>query len=226
MSRHTKVYQERFLQRPVLLAVSLALGATIALGQSGTERITKTKREERSTVTASGEVRPNRYFKVISEVRGRIQEIYVEPGEQVTKGQALVLIESQSSERKNVRPHSPLKGIVADISARVGETVNGGPPGATLMTIADMSKIYVEVNIEEADISKIAIGLPARIIVDAFHEKEIRGLVIRKDLIPVAQSDTKEFRVTLEMREVPKETRSRLRPGMSATAIITTAKRD
>lgn len=208
------------------MAVSLALGATIALGQSGIEGTKKTRQEERSTVIASGEVRPNRYVKVVSEVRGRIQEIYVEPGEEVTKDQVLVLIESHLSERKNVRQHSPLKGVVADISTRVGETVEGGPTRATLMTIADMSKIYVEVNVEEADISKIAVGHPARIIVDAFHEKEIRGLVIRKELIPVAQSDTKEFRVTLEMREVPREIRSRLRPGMSATAIIATARRD
>src|SRR5712692_10399270 len=45
--------------------------------------------ELRSTVTASGEVRPIRYIKLTSEVQGRIQEIYVNAGDQVTKGQSL-----------------------------------------------------------------------------------------------------------------------------------------
>jgi multidrug efflux pump subunit AcrA (membrane-fusion protein) len=161
--------------------------------------------------------------KLTSEIPGRIQKIYVEPGEEVRKGQALLLIERQLSEPRKAMRYSPLKGVIADIPTRVGETVHGGALGTTLMTIADMSRIYVEVNVDEADISKIAVGHPARIIVDAFHEKKIRGLVIRKDSNPVAQSDPKEFRVTLEMREFPQAIRNRLRPGMSATAMIATS---
>src|SRR5713226_9380525 len=49
--------------------------------------------ELRSTVTASGEVRPIRYIKLTSEIQGRILEIYVNPGDQVKKGQALVRID-------------------------------------------------------------------------------------------------------------------------------------
>src|SRR6266849_3470492 len=49
--------------------------------------------ELKSTVTASGEVRPVRYIKLTSEVPGRIQEIYVNAGDQVKKGQALVRVD-------------------------------------------------------------------------------------------------------------------------------------
>src|SRR5437667_5994600 len=49
--------------------------------------------ELRSTVTASGEVRPVRYIKLTSEVPGRIQEIYVNAGDQVKKGQPLVRVD-------------------------------------------------------------------------------------------------------------------------------------
>src|SRR5256885_16430620 len=45
--------------------------------------------ELKSTVTASGEVRPVQYIKLTSEVPGRILEIYVNPGDTVKKGQAL-----------------------------------------------------------------------------------------------------------------------------------------
>src|SRR5436305_3333103 len=49
--------------------------------------------ELRSTVTASGEVRPVRYIKLTSEVPGRIQEIFVNAGDQVKKGQPLVRVD-------------------------------------------------------------------------------------------------------------------------------------
>src|SRR5712692_3270986 len=49
--------------------------------------------ELRSTVTASGEVRPVRYIKLTSEVPGRIEEIYVNAGDQAEKGKPLVRID-------------------------------------------------------------------------------------------------------------------------------------
>src|SRR5213078_1015641 len=49
--------------------------------------------ELKSTVTASGEVRPVRYIKLTSEVPGRIEEIYVNAGDLVTKGKPLVRID-------------------------------------------------------------------------------------------------------------------------------------
>src|SRR5215210_3966871 len=49
--------------------------------------------ELRQTVTASGEVRPIRYIKLTSEVPGRIEEIYVNAGDQVTQGKPLVRVD-------------------------------------------------------------------------------------------------------------------------------------
>src|SRR5688572_17325797 len=49
--------------------------------------------ELRSTVTASGEVRRCRYIELPSAVPGRLLESYVTPGDQVTKGQALVRVD-------------------------------------------------------------------------------------------------------------------------------------
>ncbi len=53
----------------------------------------ETRTELKSTVTASGEVRPTQYIKLTSEVPGRILEIYVNPGYIVKKGQALVRVD-------------------------------------------------------------------------------------------------------------------------------------
>src|SRR6266700_831842 len=53
----------------------------------------ETRPELRQTVTASGEIRPIRYIKLTSEVQGRIQEIYVNAGDLVKKGQQLVRVD-------------------------------------------------------------------------------------------------------------------------------------
>jgi HlyD family secretion protein len=49
--------------------------------------------ELRSTVTASGEIRPIQFINLTSEVAGRIEEIYVKEGDMVTKGQPLVRLD-------------------------------------------------------------------------------------------------------------------------------------
>jgi len=53
------------------------------------------KKELRSTVTASGEIRPIQFINLTSEVQGRIEEIYVKAGDVVTKGQPLVRLDPE-----------------------------------------------------------------------------------------------------------------------------------
>jgi len=104
-----------------------------------------------------------------------------------------------------------------------------------LMTIADMSTINVEVNVDETEISNVAEGQTAKVKVDALGEKEINGVVTVRNPLAIAKSDTtgglsnrvnvqeaKEFKVTIELKEFTDEERTKLRPGMSATATITT----
>ena len=103
------------------------------------------------------------------------------------------------------------------------------------MTIADMSTINVEVNVDETEISNVEVGQQAKVKVDALGDKEITAVVTQKNPLAVSKSDTqgglsnrvnvqeaKEFKVTVELRDMPDEIRNGLRPGMSATATITT----
>src|SRR5436853_1433240 len=53
----------------------------------------ETRKELRSTVTSSGEVRPIQFMNLTSEVQGRIEDIYVKEGDHVTKGQPLVKLD-------------------------------------------------------------------------------------------------------------------------------------
>lgn len=149
--------------------------------------------------------------------------------------QQQALLRGQSSQRSKATQLSPLNGVIADIPARVGEFAVAGLSTTSLMTIADMSTINVEVNVDETEISNVEVGQPVKVKVDALGEKEIVAVVTQKNPLAVSKSDTqgglsarvnvqeaKEFKVTVELRELTDEVRLALRPGMSATATITT----
>ena len=78
-------------------ALALVIIISVFASRKDEPEVTTFKVEERpelrQTVTASGEVRPIRYIKLTSEVPGRIEEIYVNAGDQVTKGKPLVRID-------------------------------------------------------------------------------------------------------------------------------------
>jgi HlyD family secretion protein len=149
--------------------------------------------------------------------------------------QQQAFLRGQSSQREKATQYSPLSGVVADIPTRVGEFAVAGLSTTSLMTIADMSTINVEVNVDETEIANVDVGELAKVKVDALGEKEINAVVTLKNPLAIAKSDTqgglsnrvnvqeaKEFKVTLELKDLSDEARGKLRPGMSATATITT----
>jgi HlyD family secretion protein len=125
--------------------------------------------------------------------------------------------------------------VVADIPTRVGEFAVAGLSTTPLMTIADMSQINVEVNVDETEINNVEVNQQAKVKVDALGDKELKAVVTQKNPLAVAKSDTtgglsnrvnvqeaKEFKVTLQLLELPTDVQDALRPGMSTTVTITT----
>src|SRR6185369_17557819 len=72
--------------------------------------------ELRSTVTASGEVRPVRYIKLTSEVPGRILEIYVNPGDIVKQHQALVRVDPTQLQSSQEAQWAATQASLNDVS--------------------------------------------------------------------------------------------------------------
>jgi HlyD family secretion protein len=132
---------------------------------------------------------------------------------------------------------APFDGIVTNMPVREGETVVVGiqnAQGSTLMTLADPSVITAEVKVDETDIVNVAMGQPVEVTVDALPGKVFQGKVtevgdqaiLRSTGIATSQSTTgteeaKDFKVVVTLSNPPEE----LRPGLSATAKITTARR-
>jgi HlyD family secretion protein len=132
---------------------------------------------------------------------------------------------------------APLDGMVTNLPVRMGETVVPGvqnSEASTIMTVADMSQITAEVQVDETDIVSINLGQVAEITVDAIPNKTFKGhvteigdtAILRSTGVAASQSNTssqeaKDFKVVVAIDNPPDE----MRPGLSCTAKITTATR-
>jgi HlyD family secretion protein len=157
-----------------------------------------------------------------------------ESSQQRSNQQAAVL-RGQRNQRDKTLQSAPIDGVIADIPSKVGTFAVANLSSTPLLTIADMSAINVEVKVDETEIDKVEEGQTAKVKVDAFGEKEITGKVKLKNPLAIGKSQTtgglstnintqeaKEFKVVIELTDIPTEVREGLRPGMSATAVITT----
>ncbi len=151
--------------------------------------------------------------------------------------QVATLRSNEDSLNKTVSS-APFNGIVTNLPVREGETVVVGiqnAEGSTLMTLADMSVITAEVKVDETDIVNVALGQPVDVTVDAIPGKVFKGHVtlvgdqalLRTTGVATSQSTTgteeaKDFKVVVTLDNPSDE----LRPGLSATAKITTAHKD
>jgi HlyD family secretion protein len=120
---------------------------------------------------------------------------------------------------------SPLTGVITKKNVEVGERAVPGiqsNPQATLLTIADLSIIQVELKVDETDIVNIALDNKAKVKVDAMPDKVIEGKVTEIGSSPIQTSTTsqeaKDFKVIVDLVSPPPE----LRTGLSATAEIIT----
>ena len=141
----------------------------------------------------------------------------------------------QKSQRDKTLQSAPINGIIAEIPSKVGTFAVAGLSTTPLLTIADMSAVNIEVKVDETEIDKIEVGQPVKVKVDALGGKELTGEVSQKTPLAVGKSQTsgglstninvqeaKELRVVIKLTNLSEEDRDSLRPGMSATAVITT----
>lgn len=149
--------------------------------------------------------------------------------------QQAAVLRGQRNQRDKTVVIAPINGVIAEIPSKVGTFAVAGLSTTALLTIADMSEINVEVKVDETEIDKVAVGQKAKIKVDAFGDTELEGEVLQKTPLAVGKSQTsgglstninvqeaKEFRVVLRLVNLTPEMQGALRPGMSATATITT----
>lgn len=125
--------------------------------------------------------------------------------------------------------NSPIDGIVTALQVEEGETALVGTmnnPGTVLMTIADLSVMEAEVEVDETDVVGVEIGQVAEVLVDAFPDTTVMGKVTEIGSSALQKvttaEESKDFKVVITLEDPPKN----LKPGLSASADIIIAERD
>jgi HlyD family secretion protein len=128
---------------------------------------------------------------------------------------------------------SPIDGIVTRRNIQEGETAVIGTmnnAGTVLLTLADMSVIQAEVEVDETNIPSVQLGQKAKITIDALPDKSFKGHVSEIGNSPIqatgaaaqgTSTQATNFKVVVILDEAVPD----VRPGFTCTADITTATR-
>ena len=121
---------------------------------------------------------------------------------------------------------SPIDGVVVSREVQIGQIISSGISnvggGTTIMTVSDLSKIYIYASVDESDIGKEVKGQSANITVDAFPDTQFLGKVETISPMGVNESNVVTFEVEIE---VISENKPLLKPEMTANVDIIAAEK-
>jgi HlyD family secretion protein len=159
-----------------------------------------------------------------------VQKLSTQAAEQgVQRLQAMLTNARHELQKVNV--HSDIAGIVTARNIEEGENVFVGAfnnPATVLLTVADLSVIEGEVEVDETDIVNVKIGQEVAVKVDAYPDTSFKGQVTKVGHSPIlstatgGQQQATSFEVIVQLTEVIPN----VRPGLSCKAEITTGYRE
>ncbi|HZV81892.1 MAG TPA: efflux RND transporter periplasmic adaptor subunit [Geobacteraceae bacterium] len=118
---------------------------------------------------------------------------------------------------------SPVDGVVISRAIDVGQTVAASFQTPTLFTIAqDLTKMQIEVSVDEADISRIRLDQKATFTVDAYPEQQFSGRVVQIRSAPVVTQNVVTYVVVVNVDN----SELKLKPGMTANVTIEVATKE
>jgi HlyD family secretion protein len=118
---------------------------------------------------------------------------------------------------------APIDGIVLARSVEPGQTLAAGFQTPVLFTLGrDLSQLELAVEVDEADIGKVLEGQSASFTVDAFPNRRFDAKLVKLYSLPTQSTGTATTVVTYSARLTVSNAERLLRPGMTATATITT----
>lgn len=145
--------------------------------------------------------------------------------------QTEAVLDSDQDDLSKTTVVAPMDGIVTSLTKEEGEVVIGAQSfqPTVIMTVADLSVMEAELLVDETDIRNVKLGQEAKVRVDALEGVEIMGEVTEIGSSAIARgagqtttattaNQAKDFKVVVTLKNPP----ATLRPGLNATADITT----
>lgn len=152
---------------------------------------------------------PARVSRVRARYPGIVREVAVQPWTTVAKGALLASVQSNES-LQNYSVNAPIGGVIVEHRAQVGEATGED----LLFTIVDLSRVWVELDVFQNDLARIADHQPVEVL-DLDGRKLADGRVSRIAPLAVHGSQSVRARVVLE------NATGALRPGQFVTGRVT-----
>jgi HlyD family secretion protein len=119
---------------------------------------------------------------------------------------------------------APFDGVVTYVVPQLGDQIAQGNSlsESQAFRIDDLSTLFIDLNVAETDIGRVAIGQDATIIFDALQNNEYHGKVYSVDMVGDTSADVVNFTVTVEVTDAD----DNVRPGMTAEVDVVTDQRE
>lgn len=146
-------------------------------------------------------------------------------GQQSSVAQAQASLKEANEYLYKTTIYSPMNGTISALNVELSERVlgSGYSQGTNIMTVADLSKMEATVEVDENDVVLVSIGDTANIEIDAFGDKQFKGVVteIANSAVTTGlgtQQEVVNFEIKIGLIDPDKA----IRPGMSCNADIQT----
>jgi HlyD family secretion protein len=132
-----------------------------------------------------------------------------------------IALDTQKQQLAYTTVYSPMDGTVSDLQVQLGTIVASGTNavngGTTILTLADLSRVFVMATVDESDIGGVRVDQPARITVDSFPGRVFEGKVVRVAVKGVNESNVVTFEAKVEVLDAAKDL---LKPAMTGNVTI------
>ncbi len=215
-------YRSRVAQSRAALASARA-GQNLA--QARLDKLTKEKTRVQA-MFEKGLASQERLDNILADYE--IQVADTESRRQDAERSQAALDEARDNLEKTVY-RAPVSSVVSRLNIEIGENVIVGTmnnPGTVILTLADLSRMEVEAEVDETDVIDVAVGQSAVITVDAIADTTFEGSVVsvghsgRR-----AGAGTGDEVINFEVKVRFARSEPRLRPGMTADVEVETRHR-
>ncbi len=205
--------------------------------ESGYESIQVSRGNIQKSILTTGLVQPYNRLEIKPPIAGRAEEVLVEEGDKVQKGQILAWM--SSSERATLldaaraqgpeelkrweelfKPTpllAPLSGMIIAKKVQSGQTVTQQDP---VLVMSD--KLIVKAQVDETDIGEVKLNQKAQIILDAYPQQKIPANVGHIAFEAKVVNNVTVYEVDVVPNQVPEVMRS----GMTANVTFYVAERE
>jgi len=170
--------------------------------------------EEKLSLT--GDIKARKEVSVRPRIGGRVEEIYVEEGDEVEKGAALLSyvagIKPDNDLYDDMVVTAPISGVVGMKMVKEGDQVMGQSGSVNpVFTIYDIEKMRIYCDVPEKNYSDLYVGMPVEIRIDALPGETFRGEIY--NIRPVVDPLTRTTKVEIRLPNAD----HKIKPGMFAT---------